>query len=486
MLGMGVVMSGRCGVGSPRATGSWVLAGLLLWAGVGGAAEPSGLALERAVGRAVLDPDVIEALEGAGSASVVAVYATDPGAPVSARPDAARARLAGSGFHPRPRFHRIPALAGRVDARALAALVADPHVLRVSLVQPVRAQLTESVPLVELDTMRAAGFTGSGTTVAIMDTGVDLLHPDLANSVVDEKCYCDDGQMGMAGCCPNAKKEDAGAGAAQDDHGHGTRVASIITSNGTYADLGGAPDVGIVAVKVLGTSGSGNTIDLLLGLQWILDEYPGIPVMNMSLGFGLYGGDCDDADANTMAFANAIDQLRAAGTLSVTGSGNNGSGTGMIAPACLANALSVGAVWDEDLGSQTWFGCTDATTEPDQVTCWSNSSTTTDVFGPGAEVTASRLDGITATLAGTSYATPMVAACAAILADEVPSATPSDLAMALTTSDVEVTDTTNGLSFPRLDCVAAYHVLPEPSAALQLVSGIGLVAGLRRRRARRG
>jgi subtilisin family serine protease len=158
----------------------------------------------------------------------------------------------------------------------------------------------------------------------------------------------------------------------------------------------------------------------------------------------------------------------------------------MIAPACLANALSVGAVWDEDLGSQTWFGCTDATTEPDQVTCWSNSSTTTDVFGPGAEVTASRLDGITATLAGTSYATPMVAACAAILADEVPSATPSDLAMALTTSDVEVTDTTNGLSFPRLDCVAAYHVLPEPSAALQLVSGIGLVAGLRRRRARRG
>ena len=75
---------------------------------------------------------------------------------------------------------------------------------------------------------------------------------------------------------------DAGAGAAQDDHGHGTRVASIITSDGTYADLGGAPDAGIVAVKVLGGSGSGNTIDLLLGLQWILDEHPGIPVMNMS------------------------------------------------------------------------------------------------------------------------------------------------------------------------------------------------------------
>ena len=58
----------------------------------------------------------------------------------------------------------------------------------------------------------------------------------------------------------------------------------------------------------------------------------------------------------------------------------------MIAPACIAKAVSVGAVWDADVGPQTIFGCTDATTQADQVTCWSNASTTTDVFAPGARI----------------------------------------------------------------------------------------------------
>jgi len=479
-------MSGGRSVGSPRARSPWVvmLVGAWLFA-LASAADPAGSALDRAITGSVLDPEVVEAIESVGSAAIVAVYARGPGVAVAARSDAARARLVGKGFEPRPRFHRLPVLAGRVDAGGLAALVDDPHLLRVSLEQPVHVQLSQSVPLVELDQLRAAGFTGSGADVAVVDTGVDRLHADLAGSILDEKCYCDDGQMGVAGCCPNGRTEDSGAGAAQDDHGHGTRVASIVTSDGIYADLGGAPDAGIVAVKVLSATGGGNTVDLLRALQWLLANHPGIPVVNLSLGFGLYPGSCDGADANTMAFASAIDDLWDAGSLVVAGSGNNGSGSGMIAPACLSGALSVGAVWDQDLGSETWFGCTDATTTPDQVTCWSNSSTETDVFAPGARVTSSSLSGTTVTLAGTSYATPMVSACAAILADEVPSATPGDLKTALTTSGVSVVDATSGLSFPRLDCVRAYHVLPEPSVGLQLASGLALLAALTRQRARR-
>ena len=158
---------------------------------------------------------------------------------------------------------------------------------------------------------------------------------------------------------------------------------------------------------------------------------PDVSVVNMSLGSGLYSGDCDTADAVAIAFASAVNQLYEAGVLTVAGTGNNQSGAGMILPACIANAVSVGAVWDANVGSQTFFGCTDATTAANQVTCWSNSSTTTDVFAPGGPMTSSLLNGTTVTLAGTSYATPIVSACAATLIAAHPSATPNEITAAL-------------------------------------------------------
>lgn len=446
-------------------------------------ADPTLRALGRAVARSVLDREVVEAIEVDGEVRILAVFASEPGAAASARSDAARARLAEmGGYRPGGRFAHIPALVGEVDARALAALVADPFVLRVSIDRRVTAQLAQSVPLVNLDWMRAGGFTGSGATVAIVDTGVDRTHADLAGSVIDEYCYCDDGLVTPFGCCPDGSDEQGGVGSAQDDHGHGTRVAGIVTSDGVHADLGGAPDAVLVSVKVLDSSGGGYVSDVLLGLGWVRTNHPGIEVLNMSLGSGLYVGDCDEADADTMAYALAVDQLRATGTLVVAGSGNNGSGTQMIAPACVADAISVGAVWDQNLGSQSWFGCNDPTTTPDQVTCWSNSSTTTDILAPGARMTSSKLNGTTVTLAGTSYATPIVSACAAILADEYPSATLADLETALTTSSVSVLDAKSGLSYPRVDCVAAYHALPEPGSLLLFGSGAALVSPLARRR----
>jgi hypothetical protein len=129
------------------------------------------------------------------------------------------------------------------------------------------------------------------------------------------------------------------------------------------------------------------------------------------------------------------------GVTVVVASGNNGSGTQMNLPACVGNAISVGAV--------------DAA---DAVADFSNSDVTTDVFAPGTNVeditgiVSSWFGGGTRDVQGTSMAAPHVAGCAALLIESGDATTPNDIETRLETSTVQVTDPTNGLTFPRVDC----------------------------------
>jgi subtilisin family serine protease len=458
-------------------------------------ATPADLeAIRDGVGRSVVDPGLADVFDREPKARVriIAVFERTPGRAPSRGPDLARARLIGEGLLPGRRFGVLPVLIGSVDAHALARLIDDPAIVRVGVDGLSRAQLAESLPLVNLDVMNAANYDGTGALVAIVDTGIDLDHPDLVDAIVDERCFCDDELPGVFGCCPNGMNEQSGSGAGQDDHGHGTRVSGVVSSGGVHAVPGGAPESGLLAVKVLSSAGTGLGSDILAGLDWVLAAHPETDVVNISLGFGLYAGNCDNADASTTAFASAVDLLHASGVLVVAGSGNNRSTTSMIAPACVASAVSVGAVWDADNGPRTNLGCTDATTAPDQVTCWSNSSTTTDVLAPGGRIRSSTLDGTTANVTGTSYATPHVSACAAVLAVAHPGASTDDLVAALTTSPVHPVDAKNGLDYPRLDCKAAHFALvPQAPAAgdgaratlVLVLIGIGAIFLARRRAA---
>jgi len=367
------------------------------------------------------------------------------------------ADLAPDEFHLRYQYRSINALAGDVSESGLARLLDHSSVLRVDLDERTYAMLSQAVPLSRLDLVQDQGFTGQGVTVAVIDTGYDTNHPDLLDDLVEERCFCSFG----GGCCPNGQPTQTGPGSAEDGNGHGTNVSGIITSAGIIAPEGGAPNAGIVALKTLSDGGVGNVSDDIAALDFIITQQTDVDLVNMSLGTGtLFSGECDQTNAVTQAYAAAFGTLRASNVRVFAASGNESSGSQMPAPACVADAISVGAVYDANIGGPINFsGCTDATTAADKVTCFSNSNATTDLFAPGGPTTSAGVGGGTSTFFGTSQASPLATACAALLLEADPTATAEELEAALNASPTFVTDATNGLSFPRVDCKAALDVL---------------------------
>jgi subtilisin family serine protease len=330
---------------------------MVLLAPGGASAGLSAVERKRVEQSGIVEASVVDALDDREAVPVLIVFsAPDPtleagsqarhgGLPrprdlrdLAARGQAIIQGLSPGNFQLRRRYAAIPALAGFVSSRGLLELLDDAGVGRVGIDRIVTVQLAEAVPLVKLDWLHTKGQTGQGIQVAIIDTGVDRNHVDLSDSVIAEQCFCR-GAEGPDGCCPDGSETQSGTGAADDGHGHGTRVAGIVTSNGNAAPVGGAPAAEIVAVKVLDSSGVGYASDVIAALDWIILSRTDVDIINMSLGAGLYSGDCDAADATTALYATAIDTLWQNGVLTVAGAGNNGSGTAMIAPACIAKAL---------------------------------------------------------------------------------------------------------------------------------------------------
>jgi PKD repeat protein len=424
----------------------------------------------------VVGPMVFDALETQDRVRVIAVFelptsrSTLQGldtpvarAEIKAVGQAILSDLGSDEFELRHRFESINALAGEVTRNGLQKLLANPSVVRVDLDEGGTGLLAEAAPLANIDDVQALGLTGAEITVGVLDSGYDTDHPDLSDDLDGEQCFC----SGNGGCCPDGTSNQSGSGSAEDDHGHGTNVSGIITSAGTVAPLGGAPDAEIVAVKVLDSNNSFCcSSDIVAGLNWIINNRPDVDIVNMSLGtYALFTGNCDNAFFFNDTATTEIYTLRTNGVAVFVSSGNNGSGTQMTAPACVANAISVGAIWDSNVGSQTVFGCTDSTTMADHVTCFSNSNATTDLFAPGAPTTSTGMGGGMSSFFGTSQASPLTAACAALLLDNDPTLTPNDIEMALEDSPTLVTDVTNGLSFPRLDCLYALLADQPPLVA---------------------
>ena len=364
------------------------------------------------------------------------------------------AGLEADDFRPTYRWSAISGLAGELSESGLRKLLRDPDVERIDLDVSGTAGLAESVALVRGDEVHDLGVTGRGVVVAVLDTGIDSNHPDLKDSIVAQQCFCTN--AAGAGCCPNGATQQSGSGAAKDDQGHGTNVSGIIAGRGRVASKGVAPGAKIVAVKVLDSTGAfADSAQVISGFDYIITQRPEVKVVNMSLGTSLlFSGTCDNAAAFTGAFAQAIGTLKARGTSVFASSLNNGSASQTGLPACIAAAISVGAVYDANIGTIS-FGCTDPTTKPDQVCCFSNSSSAVDLLAPGAAISAAGRGGGISTFLGTSQASPHAAGAAALLLEARPSLTVDQIESALKSTGVPITDKKSGLRIPRIDVRAA-------------------------------
>ncbi|MEZ4734863.1 MAG: S8 family serine peptidase [Caldilineaceae bacterium] len=366
-------------------------------------------------------------------------------------------------------YQSLPGLAGTVTAAGLAKLRAHPLVRAIQLDHPGGAHLYESLPALGGDFVHNRyGITGRGITVAILDSGIDSDHPALANDLVAQHCFT------TGGCPPNGSSE---SDSAEDESGHGTHVAGVITASGTVT--GFAPAADIVAVRVLDQNGSGYVSDWVAGLDWVRTHLATTPVqlVNMSLGtFALYADNCD---AQELLLAQAVNQLRAQGVTIFASSGNQGSSSRLAAPACNSGVVAVGATYDEDVGRQpsvgtyqsrfgsSWPACVDSTTTLQTITCFTNSNGQLDLVAPGAPILSTYIGGGTATYWGTSQASPTAAGIAALLLERRPSLTPDQLEAVLKGSGAPLVDPKNNRPFPLINARTAIEAV-SPVAPITL------------------
>jgi subtilisin family serine protease len=362
-----------------------------------------------------------------------------------------------TGFAVRRQFAHVPAVAGRMSRVALDALSRDPNVWFIQIDSRGGGALTVSVPAIGADMARSNyHVTGKGVRVAVLDTGANSSHPDLKSSILStQHCF-------THGACPPSDTSEGTS--AEDDHGHGSHVAGIITSDGVVAGAGFAPDAEIVPVKVDDRNDMGLESDWTAGLDWVFSNLGTLKVklINMSICTNNLYASASDCDAAEPALAKAVKNLVDAGVTIFAASGNRGDSGKLSAPACNTGVIAVGATYKSAQGrqptsgtySQTWgssfANCSDATTAFDQVACFTNSGPRLDMVAPGAVIVSDVLGTKTEQYRGTSQASPTAVGVAALMLECNPGLTPAQIKDTLIRTAVAVPDAKNGLSFPSI------------------------------------
>lgn len=280
---------------------------------------------------------------------------------------------------------------------------------------------------INADDVWALGYKGEGVIVAVLDTGIDTDHPELAGSIA--------GGQGF------------GYAAYEDDNGHGTHVSGIITADGVGGTpsgfaKGAAPDAKVWMAKVCDASGSCYYSDIAAAIEYVVNNSIA-KIMSISLGGGgTSGANCDDdylAQKVNWAVDNGVTVVAAAG---------NTSGK-VSSPGCASKAIAVGAVNKSDIRAS-----------------FSGTGSALDIIAPGVSIYSSIVGGY-ASWSGTSMATPHISAVAALLRQANPALTDNQIKDALykTAKDLGTIGWDKYYGWGRVDVLAAvnYVITPTPT-----------------------
>ena len=310
------------------------------------------------------------------------------------------------------------------------------------------------------------GYTGAGTAVAIIDTGINKNHEQFRGRVIAEACYGSAGDGNYYPVCTSGSSEPSLSN-SKALHNHGSHVAGIAAGKN-----GMAPDTKIVSINISVEDCSGSKC--VQALYWspyevaqylkdLQDQYksnnsPLISAVNLSLGSSSYSSVCDSYN---ISYKNAFDLLIDNDMVPVVASGNDGYTNSICMPACLSNAFSVGALYHSSSPTIANF---------------SNHSSLVRILAPGTEIRSALYvyqegegvrfdtcaDGIYGStncygyMDGTSMATPMVTGAFAILRQANPSLSVAELedkmiSMSVDTANQKVNGTQFSFDTPILD-----------------------------------
>ena len=297
-----------------------------------------------------------------------------------------------------------------VNASQLRELANSGLVARIEPDLLLSPQLDRSTARIGARTAWAAGQTGAGRSVAIIDSGVDSSHPALAGKVVQEACFTRDS-------CPNGQASMTGAGAARPcavnpTCEHGSHVAGIAAGrHATYSGV--APDANIVAVQVFSLTTTAadcpgratpctraRTSDVLAGLEYLatLPASFNLVAVNLSLSSDSVLANCDQS-----ILASAVGKLKSAGVATIAASGNGGFATGLGVPACISATVSVGATY----------------ADRDALWLQSNFSMSLDLLAPGVGIVSPAPGATFSATTGTSAAAPHVTGAWAVVSQRL-------------------------------------------------------------------
>jgi subtilisin len=293
---------------------------------------------------------------------------------------------------------------------AKKALETDSRVLSVEADQPVYA-FAKPGPITPPAQSSPTGYRligadvttneGAGVTVAVLDTGVDFDHTDLAANV--DLTYAKD--------CVNESGETF-----NDLNGHGTHVSGTIAAvNNSIGSIGIGQQIKIAPVKVLNRRGSGSWSSIICGIDHVTANAGTIKVANMSLGGS--GSECNSSSCTKSALQLAIERSVNAGVTYAVAAGNEGVNAATKVPAAYDAVITVSAYKDAN----------GTLSSDDGWASWTNFGADVDIAAPGVSIYSTWKGNAYNTISGTSMACPHVAAAAALYLAKYPGASPSQV-----------------------------------------------------------